>query len=91
MNSLVATARNIRMFAVVNADGKPKFVPEIEAVLTVTEKEYEFVGANMVSVNKLKNIRFTMDIESAKVLLESLEEWVESAKEYEVMFKEKKD
>ena len=80
MKSLIGCSRNIRLFVLKNEEGIHA-VPEIEGVFTLMDKVHEFSGTEVISVNKLETFRFHLSLESAKMLQESLTEWIKSAEE----------
>ena len=76
MEHLIVTARNLRFLM----DNKEKdFIPEIEVILTVVDKNIEFVGSSFASVEKTKTLRFTVNPEGARVFSKSLSDWADEA------------
>ena len=76
MEHLLITARNIRY----SVDPKTSEInTEIEAVLTVSSRGIEFIGGGYVNVDKLKTLRFSMDIESARKFAENILSWTDDA------------
>ena len=80
MEQLIVTARNIRLL-MVEEDGKFSFEPEIEAVLTLMERQVRLIGAGFTNVEETKTVRFTMNPRSARAFAQRLEEWADEAED----------
>lgn len=76
MQTLMATARNLRVIF----DG-PEMEAEIEAVLGVYCKHFEFAGAGLVQNERLETLRFRMNPEGARLFAQKLNEWADEAEE----------
>lgn len=79
MKTLICTARNHRVFVKDNGE----LNPEIEAVLTLSEKQIEYIGTGLVNVEKTETVRFAMSPESARKVAENLNTWADEADELE--------
>lgn len=74
MQSLIATARNIS-----HSIHDNELYSTIEAVLTVSDKQFQFVGASLVNAEFTKSIRFEMSPDDARRLSEKLLKWADDA------------
>jgi hypothetical protein len=90
MQSLIGTARNIRLFLGRKTDGGTVLVPEIEAVLTLSEICHEPKDQTIVPVERINTLRFTMNLEAAKLLSESLDNWIEEAESVDDLINQNK-
>lgn len=80
MKTLICTSRNIRAF-LVEGQEPLKLEPEIEGIFTLIDKSHAWSGMNLVPTSNIETFRFSMDIETAKRLISSIQEWVDCAED----------
>ena len=78
MKQIICTARNQR-FALDDDGG---LIPEIEAVLTLSEKQVEYCWAGLTSIEKTETVRFLMAPETARAIATKFTEWADEIEEH---------
>jgi len=78
MKQIICTARNHRFIV----DETGNLVPEIEAVLTLSEKHIEYLGAGLTSIEKTETVRFLMSSLTARNLAKQFTQWADEMDEH---------
>lgn len=76
MKSLLSCARNIRHWIV-----EGKLLQEIEAVFTITDKVYQYVGGDLVGIETTETVRFSLTVDGARRMAKNLIEWADAAQD----------
>lgn len=82
MKNIISHARNIvHQQLVADKDGNKKLVTSVEAIFTLCEKNYRFVGQGLAAIEDTETVRFFLSPEGCLEMAECLKGWAEDAKE----------
>lgn len=79
MKTVLASARNILFIVLQDTD---KLEAEIEAVISVEEKNVQYLGDSLVRAPVVETLRFSMSPDAARRLADRFNDWADEAEEF---------